>query len=103
MPLGVEDWTPTPEAVTAAVLAPGATLTRRWPLRMIQAGRLALVGTAVVGGSGIVANSQPVLLTIAAMRNLTPAMVLPVALGVPLAVLGGAAALLWQRRRRTVR
>ncbi len=98
VPLGVEDWTPTPEAVHAASLAPGAHLTGTWRLRMIQAGRLAIFTTAVAGSSHSVANSRPVILEIGPTHNLTPGTVLPVAFGVPLVMLAGGGALLWRRR-----
>lgn len=100
VPLGVEDWTPTPEAVHAAELASGAKLTGTWPLRMIQAGQLAVFVTAVAGTTRSVTNSRLVVLTIAPTHNLTSATVLPVALGVPLVVLGASGALLWRRRRK---
>jgi LPXTG-motif cell wall-anchored protein len=99
VPLGVEDWTPTPEGVHAAELAPGARLVGTWPLRMIQAGRLAVFATAVAGSSRSVTNGPPVVLSIAPTHNLTQATVLPVAIGVPLVLLGGLSALFWRRRR----
>ena len=49
-PLGLEDWTPAPEAAYAAQLLPGASVSRTWRLRMIQAGRLVVSATAVAGG-----------------------------------------------------
>jgi len=97
VPLGLEDWTPAPEAAHAATLLPGRQLTGTWRLRMIQAGRLAVFATAVAGGSRAVANSQPLLLTIAPTRNLTPGTVLPVALGLPLLILAGAGGTLFWR------
>lgn len=99
VPLGVEDWTPTPEAVHVPELAPGARLAGVWPLRMIQAGRIEVFATAVAGSTRSVTNSRPVILTIAPTANLTPASVLPVALGVPVVVVGGLGALLWRRQR----
>ena len=99
VPQGVEDWTPTPEAAHAARLAPGAQMTGTWRLRMIQAGQLAVFATAVAGNTRSVTNSRPVVLSVAPTHNLTLATVLPVALGLPLAVLGGGGGLLWHRRR----
>jgi hypothetical protein len=99
VPLGLEDWTPDPAAARATTLAPGQRLSRTWRLRMIQAGRIAVYATAVAPGVSRVTNSRPVLLTIEPTRNLTPARVLPVVLGVPLAILGAVVLIL--RRRAT--
>ena len=99
VPLGLEDWTPAPEAAFAATLAPGEQLTGTWRLRMIQAARLVVFATAVTGSERSVTNSRPLVLSIGATHNLTPWTVLPVALGVPLGVLAGGGALLWKRRR----
>lgn len=99
VPLGLEDSTPAPEAAFAATLAPGQQLTGTWRLRMIQAARLAVFATAVTGSERSVTNSQPLVLSVGATHNLTPGTVLPVALSVPLVVLAGGGALLWQRRR----
>lgn len=100
-PLGLEDWTPAPEAAHAAQLLPGASVSRTWRLRMIQAGRLVVYATAVAGTSGSVTNSPPILLDISASQNLTGATVLPVAVGLPALALGGTAVLLRRRRRLT--
>ena len=94
VPQGLEDWTPHPDAVHAATLAPGAELTATWKLRMIQAGRLVIVAIALCGSSRAVTNSVPRVLSIAPSHNLTPMRVLPVAIGVPLVLLGGSGALL---------
>jgi hypothetical protein len=99
VPLGLEDWTPAPEAAHAATLAQGEQLTGTWRLRMIQAAQLAVFATAVTGSDRSVTNSRPLILSIGATHSLTPWTVLPVALSVPLAVLGGGGALLWRRRR----
>jgi hypothetical protein len=99
VPQGLEDWTPHPDAVHAVTLAPGAELTTTWKLRMIQAGRLVIVATALCGSSRAVTNSEPLVLSIAPTHNLTPMTVLPVAIGVPLALVGGSGALLWHRYR----
>ncbi len=98
VPLGLEDWTPTPEAVRTTTLAPGAQLTGTWRLRMIQASHLAIFATAVTGSARSVTHSQPLVLRIGPTRNLTPATVLPVTLGGPLAVLGSVGTLCWRRR-----
>ena len=100
-PLGLEDWTPAPEAAHASQLLPGASVGRTWRLRMIQEGRFAVYATAVSGTSGAVTNSPPILLDVTARRSLTGATVLPVAVGVPALALGGAAALMRRRRRLT--
>jgi hypothetical protein len=99
VPQGLEDWTPHPDAVHAVTLAPGAELTTTWKLRIIQAGRLAIVATALCGSSRAVTNSEPLVLSIAPTHNLTSMTVLPVAIGVPLVLLGGNGALLWHRYR----
>ena len=77
----------------------GGHLTGTWRLRMIQAGRLAVFATAVAGSTQSVTNNQPAVLSIAPTRHLTPARVLPVAVGLPLVVLAGSGAILWTRRR----
>jgi hypothetical protein len=100
-PLGLEDWTPAPEAAHAARLLPGASVSRAWRLRMIQAGRLLVYATAVAETDGSVTNSPPILLDVTASRNLTEATVLPVAVGLPALALGGAVVLLRRRRRLT--
>jgi hypothetical protein len=98
VPLGVEDWTPEPEAARAPTLQPGQQLTGTWRLRMIQAGRLAVFATAVAGESRAVINSEPLRLAIAPTRNLTPGSVLPIAVGMPLVIAAGGATLYWRRR-----
>ncbi|HYM67352.1 MAG TPA: hypothetical protein VEW68_08685, partial [Patescibacteria group bacterium] len=100
VPLGLEDWTPDPGAARATTLEPGQRLSRTWRLRMIQAGRIAVYATAVAPGVSGVTNSRPLLLTIEPTRNLTPARVLPIILGVPVAILAAVALIL---RRRTTR
>ena len=99
VPLGLEDWTPAPEAAFAATLAPGQQLTGTWRLRMIQAAQLAVFATAVTGSERSVTNSQPLVLSIGATHNLTAWTVLPAALSVPPVVLAGGGAVLWRRRR----
>jgi hypothetical protein len=100
-PLGLEDWTPAPEAAYAAQLLPEASVSRTWRLRMIQAGRVVVYATAVAGTDGSVTNSPPILLNVTARRNLTGATVVPVALGLPALALGGATVFLRRRRRLT--
>jgi hypothetical protein len=99
VPLGLEDWTPDPAAARGTALEPGQRLSRTWRLRMIQAGRIAAYATAVAPGVSRVTNSRPVLFTIEPTRNLTPARVLPVVLGMPVAILSAVALIL--RRRAT--
>ncbi len=101
VPLGLEDWTPDPAAARAMTLEPGQGLSRTWRLRMIQAGRVAAYATVVAPAVSAVTNSGPVLLTIESTRNLTPARVLPVILGVPLAILGAVAVILRRRAPRS--
>jgi hypothetical protein len=100
VPLGVEDWTPTPEAGHVRRLEPGHTVARTWPLRMVQSGRLAVFATAVVNDSGSVTNSSPITWEIAPGPNLRPPSVLPTIIGVPLVTMAGYASL--RRRRRSV-
>lgn len=100
VPLGLEDWTPDPGAARATTLAPGQRLSRTWRLRMIEAGRIAVYATAVEPGVSGVTNSRPVLLTIEPTRNLTPARVLPVVVGVPFAILGAVVLILGRRAAR---
>jgi hypothetical protein len=103
VPLGVEDWTASPEAGHVARLEPGRGLARSWPLRMVQSGRLAVLATAVVVGSGAVINSAPLTWDIAPAHNLRPQTVLPTVLGVPLLVVAGCGGLLWRRRNEAKR
>lgn len=100
VPLGLEDWTPDPGAARVTTLEPGQRLSRTWRLRMIQAGRIAVYATAVAPGVSGVTNSRPLLFTIEPTRNLTPARVLPIVLGMPVAILAVVALIL---RRRTTR
>jgi hypothetical protein len=101
VPLGVEDWTASPEAGHVARLEPGRGLARSWPLRMVQSGRLAVLATAVVGGSGAVINTAPLTWDIAPVHNLRPRTVLPTIVAVPLLVVAGCGGLLWRRRNET--
>lgn len=101
VPLGLEDWTPAPEAAHAASLAPGERFTGSWRLRMIQAGRLAAYATVVTGDDRSVTNSAPIVLHVRPTQNLTPGRVLPAAIGVPLLLLGIAGAVFRRRRRNS--
>jgi hypothetical protein len=103
VPLGVEDWTASPAAGHVARLEPGHGLARTWPLRMVQSGRLAVLATAVVSGSGAVINSAPLTWDIAPVHNLRSQTVLPAVVGVPLLVVAGYSGLLWRRRNETKR
>ncbi|HKW94829.1 MAG TPA: hypothetical protein VJX92_23295 [Methylomirabilota bacterium] len=100
VPLGLEDWTTDPSAARATTLEPGQSLSRTWRLRMIQAGRIVVYASAVASGVSRVTNSRPVVLTIEPTRNLTPARVLPVVLGVPATMLGAVVLILGRRATR---
>jgi hypothetical protein len=97
VPLGVEDWTASPEAGHVARLEPAQTFAKTWPLRMVQSGRLAVLATVVLSGSGKVMNSAPLTWEIARVQNLRPDTVLATVIGVPLLVLAGCASVLWRR------
>lgn len=103
IPLGLEDWTPAPEAVQAPMLAPGGSVTATWRLRLIQGGRLAIYASAIANEDPAVVHSRPFVVAIVPAKNLTPRTVLPVALGIPIVVVAAGGGVLWSRRRRVSR
>lgn len=95
-PVDLEDWS-AHKAVAAASLAPGQTLETDWPLRLIQAGRYRVVVSAVSRKAAGLVASPFADFTVRQKPVVESRRVLPVALGLPLAI-GGA--MLWRRRRR---
>lgn len=101
--LGVEDWTASPGAGHVARLEPSHMRARTWPLRIVQSGRLAVLATAVVGGSETVVNSALLTWEISPGHNLRPQTALPTIIGVPLLIVAGCGSLLWRRRHEARR
>jgi hypothetical protein len=94
-PVDLEDWS-AHKAITAASLAPDATIATDWPMRLIQAGTYRVVVSVVSrDGSGLTA-SPFVDFMVRQKPVVESARILPVALGLPL-LIGGA--LLWRRYR----
>jgi len=97
VPLGLESWTTDPESVALPTLAPGASASATWHLVMIQPGPLGLYASVLPGPTGLIESSPVTVLSVRETRALNPGNVLPVAIGVPLGVIGLLAAM---RRRR---
>ena len=95
-PMDLEDWS-AQKAVTAATLAPGATVEADWPLRLIQSGRYRLAISAVPAGADHAVASRFVDIAVRQKPTVESGRILPVALGIP-ALLG--LALIRAMRRR---
>lgn len=95
-PMDLEDWS-AHKAVTRAVLAPGEQVTVDWPMRVIQAGDYRVVISAVERDTPHIITSPFIDFHVRQKPVVESARILPVALGVPLA-LGGL--LGWRLRRR---
>lgn len=94
-PVDLEDWS-AHKAITVGALAPGATVTTQWPMRLIQAGHYRVVVSAVSRAGVALTPSRFVDFTVASKPVVESGRVLPVALGVPALLVGG---LLLHRRR----
>jgi hypothetical protein len=95
-PMDLEDWS-AHKAVTRATLAPGAQVTVRWPMRLIQAGDYRVVISAVERDTPHIITSPFIDFRVRQKPVVESQRILPVALCVPL-VLGGLLA--WRLRRR---
>ncbi len=95
-PVDLEDWS-AHKAVTRAVLAPGEKMSVQWPMRLIQAGRYRVVISAVERDAPHIVSSPFIDFRVRQKPVVESRRILPVAIGVPLA-LGGL--LGWRLRRR---
>ena len=94
-PMDLEDWS-AHKAVTQAVLQPGEQVKVEWPIRLIQAGAYRVVISAVDRETGHVMTSPFVDFKVRRKPVVDSGRILPVALGVPVLVLGMMA---WRRYR----
>ena len=95
-PVDLEVWS-AHKAVTRAALAPGEILSVHWPMRLIQAGQYRVVISAVERDAPHIVTSPFIDFRVTQKPVVESRRILPVALGVPLA-LGGLLA--WRLRRR---
>lgn len=95
-PVDLEDWS-AHKAVTAATLKPGQTVNAIWPVRLIAAGHYRLVVCLASRETRELVTSPVAAFTVRSKPVVASARVLPVALGMPLLLLG---ALVWRWRRR---
>lgn len=93
-PIDLEDWS-AQKLVAQSGLAAGAEITVDWSLRLIQAGHYRLLVEAMADGAPV-AVAAPLDFTVAEKAVVESNRVLPVSLGLPLA-LGGL--LVWRSRR----
>jgi hypothetical protein len=98
-PVDLEDWS-AHKAVTRAALQPGELLQVEWPMRLIQAGSYRVVISAVDRETGHVMTSPFVDFQVRRKPVVESGRILPVALGMPLLVLG---VIVWRRFRSRVR
>jgi hypothetical protein len=95
-PIDLEDWS-AHKAVTRATLAPSEQLAVEWPMRLIQSGDYRVVISAVERDMPHIVTSPFIDFHVRRKPVVESRRILPVALGVPLAV-GGLLA--WRLRRR---
>jgi hypothetical protein len=88
----LEDWSA--QRAVEATLRPGEDLAIDWPIRLIQAGAYRVIVSAMSDGSTVV-SSSPVPLSVRERPMVESARMLPIALGIPMAV---AALLAWRMR-----
>lgn len=93
-PVDLEDWS-AHKAVTAARLAPGATLETDWPVRLIQSGHYRVVISVVSRNAPGLIASPFADFQVRPKPVVESRRVLPVAVGIPLALIS---LLLWRRR-----
>jgi hypothetical protein len=86
-PMDLEDWS-AQKAVTQAVIPPGQQLLVDWPLRLIQAGTYRIVVSAVERNTPQVITSPFEDFQVRRKPVVKPGRILPVAVGVPLLLLG---------------
>jgi hypothetical protein len=93
-PVDLEDWS-AHKAVTAARLPPGGVLQTDWPMRLIQAGHYRVVVSVVSRDAAGLTASPFADFAVRRKPVVESGRVLPVALGIPMAIAGLA---LWRRR-----
>jgi hypothetical protein len=86
-PMDLEDWS-AQKAISGASLAPGASLSTDWPMRLIQSGDYRVVISTTDRGGQAVHTSPTVQFHVMPKAVVESGRILPVALGIPL-VLGG--------------
>jgi hypothetical protein len=86
-PMDLEDWS-AHKAVSGATLAPGASLSTQWPLRLIQSGDYRVVISATDRNARTVYTSPMLEFHVAPKPVVESSRILPVALGLPLVIAG---------------
>ena len=86
-PMDLEDWS-AHKAVTGATLAPGKSLQTQWPMRLIQSGDYRVVISATDRNNKTVFTSPTLQFHVAQKPVVESARILPVAIGIPLAIGG---------------
>jgi hypothetical protein len=94
-PMDLEDWSAL-KAVTAPELAPGVSLETDWPMRLIQDGDYRVVISVTARNQRTVNTSPTVEFHVSRKPTVQSSRILPVALGVPLLLLGWMAFRRWQ-------
>ena len=95
-PVDLEDWS-AHKAVAEQVLAPGASIETKWPMRLIQSGHYRVVVSAVSRDGTELTPSQFADFAVKQKPVVESARVLPVAFGVP-AIMAVGFFLAWRRR-----
>jgi hypothetical protein len=86
-PMDLEDWS-AQKAVTGAALEPGQSLRTDWPMRLIEGGDYRVVVSVTDRGGRRVFTSPTIQFHVRQKPVLQAGRVLPVAVGVPLLILG---------------
>jgi hypothetical protein len=86
-PVDLEDWS-AQKAITGAALEPGQSLQTDWPMRLIQGGDYRVVVSITDRGSRRVFTSPTIQFHVQQKPVLQAGRVLPVAVGVPLLIIG---------------
>lgn len=97
-PMDLEDWS-AHKALTRTLLGPGEHVEVAWPLRLIQAGAYRVVVSAVDRETGQVMTSPVLDFSVRPKPVVESRRILPVALGVPLILLGMLVSAVLRRRR----
>ncbi len=86
-PVDLEDWS-AHKAITGASLGPGESLRTDWPMRLIKGGDYRVVVSVTDRGSNTVFTSPTLQFHVRQKPVLQAGRVLPVAVGVPLLIMG---------------
>ncbi len=97
-PMDLEDWS-AHKAVTQALLGPGEHVDMTWPMRLIQAGTYRVVVSAMDRETGRVMTSPVLDFQVRSKPVVESRRILPVALGVPMVLLGMLVSVVLRRRR----